>query len=212
MSDSDDDVPPPLQSLGAQVSALRSEAGGASGRGSSEGAASLPVAEVVVPPAAAKAANSAGKGRGGALKKGFFDAKPSKPGTRRRQAAEECGSTEEIPMLRASGSAASGAKSIPEFMRIELSEEEQQLSKMKDELLKALKPNESMLGEVMGNPELLSGFDDAEVMAAVDEVAKNPSAISKYANNPKVRKFYEAMGMFVGNQLEQKGAGVAGHG
>jgi hypothetical protein len=33
-----------------------------------------------------------------------------------------------------------------------------------------------------------AGFDDPEVMSAVAEVARDPSAIKKYANNPKVRQ------------------------
>jgi hypothetical protein len=32
-----------------------------------------------------------------------------------------------------------------------------------------------------------AGFDDPEVMSAVAEVARDPSAIKKYANNQKVR-------------------------
>jgi len=32
-----------------------------------------------------------------------------------------------------------------------------------------------------------SGFDDPEVMAAVAEVARDASAMKKYANNPKVK-------------------------
>ena len=75
---------------------------------------------------------------------------------------------------------------------------------MKDGLLNALKPTEEMMADVMQKPELISGFDDPEVMKAVGEIAKDPSAVKKYANNAKVRKFYEAMGMFVGNQLEKK--------
>lgn len=32
-----------------------------------------------------------------------------------------------------------------------------------------------------------AGFDDPEVMAAVNDVAQNPQNMKKYQNNPKVR-------------------------
>lgn len=39
----------------------------------------------------------------------------------------------------------------------------------------------------MERRELLAGFDDPEVMAAVAEVAANPQAFERYKTNPKVR-------------------------
>lgn len=39
----------------------------------------------------------------------------------------------------------------------------------------------------MERRELLAGFDDPEVMAAVAEVAANPQAFERYKANPKVR-------------------------
>ena len=41
--------------------------------------------------------------------------------------------------------------------------------------------------QVMGSPELMTGFDDPEVMAAVNDIAANPQAVQKYKSNPKVR-------------------------
>ena len=40
----------------------------------------------------------------------------------------------------------------------------------------------------------MPGFDDDEVMAAVSEVAKDPAAFKKYANNPKVSCTFAASG------------------
>ena len=49
----------------------------------------------------------------------------------------------------------------------------------------ALKPNPDMLEGIMGNSALMKGFDDPEVMAAVDDVAKHPENLQKYRGNPK---------------------------
>ena len=51
----------------------------------------------------------------------------------------------------------------------------------------ALKPDQQTVERVMGNSQLLSGFDDPEVMRAVSEVAANPASISKYRSNAKAR-------------------------
>ena len=40
---------------------------------------------------------------------------------------------------------------------------------------------------------------------AVDDVAKNPRNIAKYADNPKVLAFYSRMAGMVGNRLEKMG-------
>ena len=37
----------------------------------------------------------------------------------------------------------------------------------------------------MGNSALMKGFDDPEVMAAVDDVARHPENLQKYRGNPK---------------------------
>lgn len=37
-----------------------------------------------------------------------------------------------------------------------------------------------------------AGFDDPEVMAAVAEVARDPKAFAKYANNPKVGLYHSS--------------------
>ena len=54
----------------------------------------------------------------------------------------------------------------------------------------------------MQSEELLAGFDDPEVMAAVNDVAANPQSISKYKNNKKVQMFYAKMGQIMAKKLE----------
>lgn len=60
--------------------------------------------------------------------------------------------------------------------------------------------------QVMETPELAQGFDDPEIMKAVEEIGKNPELIkTRYANNAKVARFYKAMAGHVGQQLIEKG-------
>lgn len=94
-------------------------------------------------------------------------------------------------------------KDIPEFLRVETGKEAEAL---KSKLVEALKPDEGTVNKVMQNPALLSGFDDPEVMRAVDEIAKDPTAFAKYRNNKKVLAFYQQMAGFVGERLTEKGS------
>ena len=48
-------------------------------------------------------------------------------------------------------------------------------------------PTEDTIKQIAGNESLLAGFDDPEVMRAVQDVAQNPANIQKYKNNKKVR-------------------------
>eukprot|EP00192_Tetraselmis_astigmatica_P019436 CAMPEP_0117651850 /NCGR_PEP_ID=MMETSP0804-20121206/2312_1 /TAXON_ID=1074897 /ORGANISM="Tetraselmis astigmatica, Strain CCMP880" /LENGTH=210 /DNA_ID=CAMNT_0005457855 /DNA_START=163 /DNA_END=795 /DNA_ORIENTATION=+ len=208
MSDSDDEAPP-LQAMADQLSALKvSNCSSASSKVTARDrdAAELPVAQVAVLPEPARtAAASHSRQRKSStapvIKKGFFDAQP----TPKARKAKTHTDKEEVTVLKGKQGGLSGPR-IPEFFRLDPSEEENKLNEMKDGLVKALKPTEGTMKDVMANPDLLAGFDDPEVMAAVNEVAKDPSAMKKHTANPKVRKFYEAMGMFVGNQLEQRAA------
>lgn len=47
-------------------------------------------------------------------------------------------------------------------------------------------PTNDTIKQIAGNQSLLAGFDDQEVMRAVEDVAKNPANIQKYRNNRKV--------------------------
>lgn len=48
-------------------------------------------------------------------------------------------------------------------------------------------------------------FEDPEVMRAVDEIAKDPSAMKKYAGNAKVQRFYRLMAGHVADRLHHVG-------
>ena len=49
-----------------------------------------------------------------------------------------------------------------------------------------LMPTEANIRQIANNQSLLAGFDDPEVMRAVQDVAQNPANIQKYKNNKKV--------------------------
>ncbi len=49
-----------------------------------------------------------------------------------------------------------------------------------------LAPTEDTIKQIATNQNLLAGFDDPEVMRAVQDVAQNPANIQKYKNNKKV--------------------------
>ncbi len=49
-----------------------------------------------------------------------------------------------------------------------------------------LKPTPESMEQVMGNGQLMAGFDDPEVMEAVNAIAQSPGAIQKYKSNAKV--------------------------
>ena len=52
---------------------------------------------------------------------------------------------------------------------------------------------------IMSDPSLLAGFDDPQVMAAVAEVAQDPSAFKKHQSNPKVSGVSRAVESCPGN-------------
>ena len=49
-----------------------------------------------------------------------------------------------------------------------------------------LMPTEDSIRQIASNQSLLAGFDDPEVMRAVQDVAENPANIQKYVSNKKV--------------------------
>jgi len=141
------------------------------------------------------------------IKKGFLDAKP-KPKLKPAASENKAASTvkDEIPMLRGKKDAiGSGGPAIPDFMRLPPDEREQQYQKVKGQMLHALKPTPDMISKVAQDPALLAGFDDPEVMAAVNEIAKDPAALKKYQNNAKVLAFYKAMAGVMGEKLQKMG-------
>lgn len=218
------DAPPPLQDLADQVQALELRQ---SGQAPAAGSLSVASTTIVHQPATKPRPAPA-------IKKGFFDAKPSKPkaaaaggsssNRSTSQSARQKGSTtgggkgdddvEEIPVIRAAkpagGGIGSGGPAIPDFMRIQPDEQALKYQAMKSQMLEALKPDESMVMDMAKDGALVALFDDPEVMKAVDEVAKSPAAFAKYSKNAKVMKFYELMGNFCGGKLQQKGVAVGG--
>lgn len=133
---------------------------------------------------------------GGGMKKGFFDAPRPKPKPK--------SSEPEMVFLKGKKTTTASGAQIPDFMRVEV-EGSEAAEKMKKELMNKLKPDKQTVDEVLNNADLMSGFDDPEVMRAVDDVAKDPRNMRKYANNPKVLQFYSRMAGMVGNRLEKMG-------
>ena len=190
-SDSDDDELPPLENMSVrstQPGISEREARGATNNAQQkqqkqqEGTSSRPI------------------------KRGFFDAKPK---TRRRPPSKaptsaESGSPAEVPTIRAKASSGVGEKSIPSFLRVDPSESEVALGKMKEKLVEEMKPTPDMINSIQGDSNLMDGFDDPEVMAAVAEVARDASSISKYQNNPKVMRFYRSMAGMMAERFNKK--------
>ncbi|GFH24194.1 hsc70-interacting protein, partial [Haematococcus lacustris] len=54
---------------------------------------------------------------------------------------------------------------------------------------------------IQSNQELVRGFDDSEVMAAVEDITRNPDNMKKYKGNRKVEAFYKAMAGMAGQRL-----------
>ena len=83
-------------------------------------------------------------------------------------------------------------------------------AEFKQKLTTAMKPTPDMMGKVLGDPNLLSGFDDPEVMRAVEEISKDPSAMARHQNNPKVAKFYRAMAGMMASRCDELAAQEGG--
>ena len=108
-----------------------------------------------------------------------------------------------------------GAKAIPEFLRVDPQQgggafPSHLEAEFKEKLTTAMKPTPDMMGKVLGDPNLLSGFDDPEVMRAVEEISKDPSAMARHQNNPKVAKFYRAMAGMMASRCDELAAQEGG--
>ena len=79
-----------------------------------------------------------------------------------------------------------GRPAVPAGFIIPPTAEEVAEQKTRDQLVAALKPDSNTMQQVMGNPALLSGFDDPDVMRAVNQIAANPATLQKYQSNKKV--------------------------
>ena len=211
--DESDDEPPSLDSaaqrdalsarrkVAESVAAARKGAGDEAGRGAGGSGSGRAASRTT----AAAAAGGVKKGffdapaarKASGVKKGFFDAPRAKP-------KAKTSGDEDIVFLKGKKTTTAGGKEIPDFMRVEV-EGSEAVEKMKKELMEKLKPDKDTVDQVMNNPGLMAGFDDPEVMKAVDEIAKNPAAMMKYKNNRKVLAFYQQMAGMVGNRLEKMG-------
>lgn len=125
----------------------------------------------------------------GQLKKGFLCG--SNPKKETKAAADE------IPLLRSNGR--SNDQQVPDFLRLPAVEE---YAKFKNDLIARLNPTKETVDNIQKDPFLAQAFTDPEIMMAVGDVASNPSAYTKYTNNKKVVKFYEAFGKTLGQQLQ----------
>ncbi|GFR41278.1 hypothetical protein Agub_g1953 [Astrephomene gubernaculifera] len=209
MADLDDDAPPPLSSLSEQVEALRLRGRGdesTSGRVTDlPDEETLRVANVVVMKEKPGTGSTAAPPK---LKKGFFDAAPKprrpKPPAAEQKSAKPSSAVEEIPMIRAKQPHAGSGPAIPDFLRVEPDEYEKRYAAAKADLLDKLKPSPDVVSKIGQDPQLLAGFDDPEVMAAVNDIAANPGNFKKYKDKPKVLAFYAAMGKLMGEKLENE--------
>ena len=144
-----------------------------------------------------KKSQPAATGKG--IKKGFFDA----PRRKKAPAGKSRDDPDVVEVKAAKKSAPFGAaKPVPEFMKIDPNSDEAQLRQMKEKMKDAMKPTPDMMKTVFGNQDLMSGFDDPTVMAAVNDIASNPQNINKYKDNPKVMKFYQNMAKTMAQRCE----------
>ena len=209
-SDSEDERPPPLADVSAQVAAARTRRAGAGGGGGAGAGGPGGRGGASEAPGAPEA--PAGKPK--AIKRGFFDApkRKKKAGGKGRREAPVAVKVKAKP---AGGLGGRAGPAIPDFLKVEV-EEDKMARQFKEKLTTAMKPNPGMMkNHVMNNPALMAGFDDPEVMAAVTEISQNPQAMAKHQSNPKVVKFYQSMAQMMADRCDElaeaeEGAGGGG--
>jgi hypothetical protein len=67
-----------------------------------------------------------------------------------------------------------------------------------------LQPTQELVKDIFENDDVKNGLEDPDIMAAVSDIAANPSAIYKYKNNKKVVTFYNQLGKFMGQQIKKQ--------
>ncbi len=67
-----------------------------------------------------------------------------------------------------------------------------------------LQPTQELVKDIFENDDVKNGLEDPDIMAAVSDIAANPSAIDKYKNNKKVVTFYNQLGKFMGQQIKKQ--------
>ena len=58
-----------------------------------------------------------------------------------------------------------------------------------------MQPDEATLRQILDDSALLEGFNDPAVMAAVQEIAEHPEALSKHAENAQVSAVHCTLAM-----------------
>ncbi|GMH32979.1 hypothetical protein BSKO_00813 [Bryopsis sp. KO-2023] len=199
MYDSDEDVPPALDTLPQQVTALQKKKPlEKSTSSTNEPDEPTTTADVVCSAKQGKKSSNAGP-----FRKGFLSGGKTTP-PRKKTSTGGNREADEVPFLKGQSNMNGEGKSIPDMFKIPGAEEYQ---RFKQELTEKLKPNEDTMKEVQGNPMLVDAFSDPEVMAAVGEVARNPASFEKYKNTPKIVAFYEQFGKVLGKRLDAKEGG-----
>ncbi|KAK9828176.1 hypothetical protein WJX74_002009 [Apatococcus lobatus] len=198
----EEDGPPPLQQMAEQVSALRGKPRAAfkstlqPSHGSMQDEAfasavpsSSPLRIVSQPDEPKPSQGGKPRRKPSALKGGFLNSKPRSQGPQ----------SENLPHI-----AANHAPSpVPAAFLLTPGEEEQRYDRLKTKLIDSLKPTPESIEEVMQSPQLIAGFDDPEVMAAVNAIAANPQAMHKYKGNAKVMQFYQNMGQMMAKRCNK---------
>jgi hypothetical protein len=67
-----------------------------------------------------------------------------------------------------------------------------------------LQPTQELVKDIFENDDVKNGLEDPDIMAAVSDIAANPSAIDKYKHNKKVVTFYNQLGKFMGQQIKKQ--------
>ena len=200
-SDEEDELPPPLEDVSKELSKL----------GVKDSNSAYEVKPKPKKPPASKG-----------IRRGFFDAPRKKGGKASSTTAGASAGKKKSSSTSSSSSSSSSSKDedvvelkgksgqkgnkVPEWMKIDPSSDQAKLMQMKDKIVDAMKPTPDMMQNVMKDADLMSGFDDPEVMQAVGDIAKDPKNINKYKNNPKVMAFYQNMAKTMANRFDQLAA------
>ncbi|KAA6419314.1 MAG: hypothetical protein FRX49_10713, partial [Trebouxia sp. A1-2] len=137
------------------------------------------------------------------LKSGFFNKQSAKSVNKASQQSKGQRSLA-TPHIKARQGPA-----VPDMFMIPPDEQEMQYAAMRKRMTEELMPTEDTIKEIAGNESLLAGFDDPEVMRAVQDVAQNPANIQKYKNNEKVQVFYQQMGSVMAQRCDELGSSKA---
>ncbi|KAJ9505538.1 hypothetical protein QJQ45_028048 [Haematococcus lacustris] len=209
-ADDDDDAPPALSSLADQIKAAQARAQLEQGELPAEQGLDrqLRVASTVVVEASqpANKSSAATKVQDKALRKGFFDSKGSKPKPKIVVSKADI-----ITLTGKQAEPGRGGPAIPDFLRVEPDDMEKRMLEVcglmvwqcrgQGPVAVGTAATSAAERGIQSNQELVRGFDDSEVMAAVEDITRNPDNMKKYKGNRKVEAFYKAMAGMAGQRL-----------